>query len=116
MLFHEQPTDPWNKYDFKLLEAFQILQDETCPQCGNPVWLCHSSSNRVDFKAYETICHATVARMRREDSKKPRDQRAKSDERKEWGRTTTMIPFKPDAVEGDLPTRREYYEELNAVK
>lgn len=112
MLFHEQPTDPWNQYDFKLLEAFQILKDETCPQCGNPVWLCHSDSPNVAFKAWETVCHATKEMLRREDSKKPRKERASKDEKAEWGKTTSMIAYKPEYADGEMPTRREYYESL----
>lgn len=112
MLFHEQPTDPWNAYDFKLLEAYQILMDETCPQCGNPVWLCRSDSPNVGFRAYETVCHATKERLRREDSKKPRNERASREERAEWGVTTSMVPHKPEYADGEMPTRFEYYESL----
>lgn len=112
MLFHEQPTDPWTAYDFKILEAYQILQDEICHQCGNPVWLCHSTSNSVEFKAYETTCYATRERMKREDNKKPSKERADKKEKAEWGVVTTMTPYKPDYAEGEMPTRREYYESL----
>lgn len=112
MLFHEQPTDPWNQYDFKLLEAYQILLDETCSQCGNPVWLCHSDSPNVSFKAYETVCHATKERMRREDSKRDKKDRADAKEKKSWGVATSMLPYKPEYADGEMPTRRQYYEQL----
>lgn len=112
MLFHEQPTEPWTEYDFKILEAYQILQDEICNQCGNPVWLCHSSDNRIDFKAVNSTCFATKAHMERLDAKKKRDQRASREERAEWGRTTYMKPYIVQNAEGDLPTRWDYYNSL----
>lgn len=112
MLFHEQPTEPWTEYDFKILEAYQILQDEICNQCGNPVWLCHSTDNRIDFKTVNSTCFATKAHMERLDAKKKRDQRASREERAEWGRTTYMKPYIVQNAEGDLPTRWDYYNSL----
>lgn len=113
MIFYEQPTDPWVKFDFMLIEAYQILQDETCPKCGHPVWLCRSSSNTVQFKVTPNVCYAERALKEYENQKKPVNDREKDPKiRKEWGMFFSTSPFVPLNVEGELPTRTEFYEEM----
>lgn len=34
------------------------LKDETCPECGTPIWLGHTYSNKVEFAVEYSICHA----------------------------------------------------------
>lgn len=115
MIFYEQPTDPWVKFDFMLIEAYQILQDETCPKCGHPVWLCRSSDPRVQFRVTSNVCFAERALKEYEDQKKPRTQREKDMKtRKEWGSFYSTSPFVPKNIEGELPTRTEFYEEMAA--
>jgi hypothetical protein len=115
MLFHEQPSDPWLPFDFKLLEAYQILQDETCPKCGHPVWLCRSESNTVQFKVTPNVCYAERALKEYEDQKKPRTEREKDRKTREgWGVFYSLSPFVPKNIEGELPTRTEFYEEMAA--
>lgn len=46
----------------RLEMAFQILENETCPGCGQPSWLTHSSSNMVMFDAFVTRCHGCRAK------------------------------------------------------
>jgi Zn-finger nucleic acid-binding protein len=114
MIFHEQPTDSWTPYDFKLLEAYQMLQDEMCPKCGHPVWLCRSTSNRVEFKVRDATCYAERALREKEDQNKPRNQRETDKSVKAgWGRFYYTQPFVPENVEGELPTRAEFYEEFS---
>jgi hypothetical protein len=116
MLFYVQPNLPWEPLDFKLLEAFQILEDETCPKCGQPTWLCRNTDERVDFKYRDTICYATraVEEARASQSSSGKDKKKVSpEERKSWGRIEYSIPFVPEHIEGELPTRREYFEMLN---
>lgn len=114
MIFHEQPTDPWLPFDFKLLEAFQMLQDETCPKCGHPVWLCRSTSNNVAFKVQTATCYAEKAQLAAEDSKKSKKEKADSKDRAKWGQYTYVVPYNPPNADGPLPTRREFYEEQAA--
>ena len=114
MIFHEQPTDPWLPFDFKLLEAYQMLQDETCPQCGHPIWLCRSTSNNVAFKVQTATCYADRALKEAEDSKKPKKEKADKATRSEWGEYKYTLPYTPPNSEGGLPTRREFYEEQAA--
>jgi len=109
MLFYEQPTDPWIPFDFKLLEAYQRLQDEICPKCGHPVWLCRSTSNRVQFRVREAYCAAERALKEKENQG---NKKIKASEKKEWGRYYYTEPYVPETIGGELPSRREYYEEL----
>lgn len=115
LIFHEQPTDPWIPFDFKLLEAYQILQDELCPKCGHPVWLCRSTSQNVEFKVGTAYCAGERALKEHEAAQMTSSERRKIDkkERAGWGRFYYVRPDVPANVEGDLPGRREYYEELS---
>lgn len=112
MIFHEQPTDPWIPFDFKLIEAYQRLQDETCPKCGHPVWLCRSGSPNVMFHVRETYCQSERAMREFEDSKKPKNERTKGKDKREWGRIYYTEPAVPHNIDAELPTRREFYEEI----
>jgi hypothetical protein len=112
MIFHHQPTADWVPFDFKLLEAYQILQDEICPKCGHPVWLCRSTSNDVTFKVREAYCNAERSLKEYEDHRKPIKERTSAAERKEWGRFHYTVPAVPENATGDLPTREDYYREL----
>lgn len=115
MIFHEQPTDDWIPFDFLLLEAYQRLQDEICPRCGHPVWLCRSKSNTVDFKVQSGLCYAEkalkVAEVGRISDKKSRDAAKK--ELRHAGQFWYTVPYVPPNIpNGELPTRDDYYSEL----
>lgn len=116
MIFYEQPTARWEPFDFKLLEAYQMLQDEICGQCGHPVWLCRSDSGDVEFKVGSQICYAEKALREAEFNKTPRADRPKGKELKEekasWGLSHYTLPKVPEGVDTELPTRREYFEGL----
>lgn len=117
MLFYTQPNTPWEPFDFKLIEAFQILEDETCPKCGQPTWLCRNPDPRVEFKVEESVCYASKAvderRFNRQNTGKDRKS-ATAAERKSWGLTEYAVPFVPENIGGELPTRAEYYKALNS--
>jgi Zn-finger nucleic acid-binding protein len=114
MIFHEQPSDAWTRFDFLLLVAYQMLQDEICPKCGHPVWLCRSSSNRVQFKVRAGVCYAERSLREYEDQHKPKGEREKDRKaRQAWGQFFYTQPFVPENVEGELPTRAEFYAEFN---
>lgn len=110
MLFHEQPTAAWERFDFLLLEAYQRLQDELCPKCGHPVWLCRSQSNKVQFSVREAYCSGERALREAEDRGKPKDKRSSASDKKTWGQFHYTVPIPLPGEE--LPTRQEYYEEL----
>lgn len=87
-----------------------MLQDETCPKCGQPVWLCRSDSNNVAFKVQSDTCFADKALKAYEDNKKDRKERAKPAEKKDWGKFFYTVPYVPPQAEGaELPSRLEYY-------
>lgn len=110
MLFYEQPNTPWERFDFLLLEAYQRLQDEICPRCGNPIWLCRSQSNDVYMKVEEDYCAGERALKEHDDQSKPRGERADRKEKSEWGKMTYVVP---QAAPGkQLPTREQYFKEL----
>lgn len=114
MIYHEQPTDPWTDYDFALIEAYQTLEDEKCGQCGNPVWLCRSDSNVFRFKVHKEACHATKALEEYKDSKKPRGERAKAEDKKHWGEFYYTEPelLPPEKEAGTLmPKRSDFFKE-----
>lgn len=111
MIFHEQPGAPWEPFDFILLEAYQRLQDELCPKCGHPVWLCRSSSNAVQFKVQSAYCAGERALREAEDRAKSKsEKKASAAEKRAWGEFKYTVPYAPPGME--LPTRSEYYEEL----
>ena len=114
MLLREQPNTPWTQMDYAILEAYQMLQDEICPQCGQPIWLCRSTSNNIEWTAQTEICYAS---RRREEAEwnDHNDKKATAKDRKNWGKVTYVLPrVIASAPEGtELPTRTEYYEGLS---
>lgn len=106
MLFHEQPTEQWNKFDFLLLEAYQILQDETCNECGNPIWICRNEeANTVGFKVQIAKCFAKAEL----DKWQEKEEKSKS-KKKRYGEYPYVLPFTYD--DSEMPSRRSYYEGL----
>lgn len=116
MLFYTQPSEPWDALDFKLIEAYQIMQDETCPKCGQPVWLCRSTDNRVAWKFDSSVCWVTrkqeeqswAKNNKGKDKKKPKDAA-------EWGKIYFPVAFVPPNIDGELPGRTEYFQSLSEV-
>lgn len=112
MVFHEQPTDPWTDADFRLLEAYQILQDETCGNCGHPIWLCRS--NEVLWAVRSATCQAerTVAEWR--DGRTDKDGKSTVKE----GTHPYSVPFvhtfddsgNPVEDYDNLPSRRSFFQ------
>lgn len=110
MLFYEQPSDPWTPYDFKLLEAYQILQDETCPVCGNPIWICRSTDSDIVFKMQNTTCFAdrteTLWRQQKEKlSQKKGTKQWEPEPGDQW------FPVAETVSGGPLPSRDDFYRE-----
>lgn len=44
--------------DYMLQDAYFTMDTEVCTICSNPVWLCHSTDNRIDFKVKTRTCYA----------------------------------------------------------
>jgi hypothetical protein len=106
MLFHEQPTDPWIDFDFMLVEAMQMLEDETCNECGNPVWVCRNEeASNVGFRIKITKCFAKA-----ELDKWREAEEKKSSSKKHYGELPYIDTYTYDG--SDLPTRDSYYQQL----
>ena len=111
MVFRVQPERNWEDLDFKLMEAYQILTDETCPKCGQPVWLCRNTSDDFVWSVANTICYATRALEEKQENKKSsKDKKASKDEKQAWGRIEYAFPR---AREGkSIPSREDYFKSL----
>lgn len=105
-VFREQPDKPWTNLDRAFVVALQTIEDERCPECGQPTWLCRSTSNDLQFKVEKSVCYATKALKADEDTRLSRDQRAKAADKKEWGVLRYPVPFMDSGK--PLPSRMEY--------
>lgn len=107
-----QKSDPygdWESLDYKLLQAYQTLKDETCKECGNPLWLCRSTDNMIGWSVDTTTCYASQAIEARRFKD---DNGGKTPEKKDsgkWGKTYFARP-KPVINNGTLPTRKDFYQ------
>lgn len=112
MIFHEPPGDPWTSFDFKLLEAYQILQDETCPSCGNPLWVCRSSDSSIRFKMQKSVC---FAEKYEEEWKRQKSRRLGKGEQWQPGPGEHWYPVLNLPEGAPMPTRQAYIEELSGL-
>lgn len=104
-LFMTNRTDAlkWSDDDKKLALAYTILQKETCSQCGQPLWICRSSNNKLDFSIQKDTCYVDAELQRASKSKQ------KSDELKD-GEFRFAVPKMID--NSPLPSRDAYLDEL----
>jgi hypothetical protein len=76
ILTHKQPSDGWSNVDKKLAVAFQILDDETCPDCGIPIWIGHNDAEDIVFEIKSRVCYSCAQvendRDKRENKKNKR--------------------------------------------
>lgn len=104
MILHEQPTKEWRPFDFLLLEAYQILQDETCPQCGQPVWICRSTDRNVYITVQKARCFVTAELEKAQDGAKGKKTLKPGE---------YMYPqVRPLDAGTELPTREDYFNSL----
>lgn len=89
-----------------MLEAYQILQDETCNECGNPIWICRNEdAHSVGFKVKTATCFAKAELDRWQEK-----EEKKKTKKKAYGQYPYVIPYTYD--KSDFPTRQSYYESL----
>lgn len=107
MFFHEQPSDPWTKFDFMLLEAYQILKDETCGDCGNPVWICRNEfASNVGFKIKTTTCFAKA------ELEKHQERASKSEgSKRDYGVTEYAVAYTYD--DSPMPSRMSFLKAMS---
>lgn len=102
MIYHVQPNEPWEPSDFKLIEAYQILQDETCSMCGQPIWICRSDSSDIQIKVRKAQCNVSAET----EKKQAADEKAKRKMKPGEYYYTVVDTYSG----GYLPTRTEFYE------
>ena len=89
-----------------LLEAYQILQDETCNECGNPIWICRNEeAGNVGFKVKTAKCFAKA-----ELDKYNEKEDKKKSKKKTYGEYPYVVPYTYD--NSDFPSRSSYLESL----
>ena len=89
-----------------LIEAMQILEDETCNECGSPVWVCRNeAAANVGFKVKVATCFAKAELDRWNE----REEKKKSG-KKRHGEYPYVVPFTYDG--SDFPSRESYYQSL----
>lgn len=116
MILMESPHDPWRLVDFQLIEALQILEDELCPSCGNPVWVCRSNDPDLTWKVERSVCLGTRAVDERNWKKNNSGKRPSREDRDEWGSTLYPVPRMieyPGEEPRELPSRDDYYKALS---
>lgn len=88
-----------------LVEALQILEDETCSECGNPIWICrNSNASNVGFKVKMATCFAKA-----ELDKWHEAEEKKKSTKKRHGQYPYIVPFTYD--DSALPSRMQFYKD-----
>lgn len=84
--------------DYGLAEAYKIIEDERCPQCGVHMWHAYSTEQDIQFSIEEQKCESCAVLDEHNDKQKD----------KKHGVTPTI---KTTTYSGeDLPTRRSWFE------
>lgn len=107
LLCEPDPMGGWTFMDYLIQDAFFTLDRETCTICKNPVWLCHSLDNRIDFEIVTQTCYANAEL---EDFKK--SDRFKRLDPGEYPLAKAVGVDNGDGDYDPLPTRKEAYESM----
>ena len=101
----KQPTDPWDQDDKKIAVAAHILEKQTCPKCGQPLWICRSTDPNIEFQVKTGICYA---------SKALEDRQAKDEKNKKKLKNGEFRYTVPNMLfENPFPTRADWLESMN---
>lgn len=85
----------------------QILEDETCKQCGNPIWICRNeSAHNVGFKVKIATCFADA-----ELEKWREKEEKKKNKKKSHGQYPYTVAYTYDGT--DFPSRLQFYKSLS---
>ncbi|MDL5351102.1 hypothetical protein [Microbacterium sp. zg-YB36] len=63
----------WSKQDVLVMQAYQMVQDERCTQCGLPRWLCHNKDARLQVRIKEDECWVKPELKAHEESRSKDD-------------------------------------------
>lgn len=75
MILGEDNRKAWSQLDVLVMQAYQIVEDERCGQCGLPRWLCRNEDGRLDLKIRYDDCYATNEIRKAEKDRKEDDTR-----------------------------------------
>lgn len=96
-------SKPWGKWDLLLAEAYQILQDERCPQCGLYRWICGNDDEAVQFDVVEESCVAIA------EKDKYIARKYKGDKSVPVGTVVKPQPYMVDDTRDLMELREPYY-------
>jgi hypothetical protein len=89
-----------------LVEALQILEDETCSECGNPIWICRNEeAPNLGFKIKMTRCFA------KGELERWQEKQEKKKSKKTPGEMPYIVSYTYD--DGPMPSRNSYYKGLS---
>lgn len=81
----------------------QILEDETCAMCGNPIWICRNEeAANVGFKIKVATCFAKAELDKWQEQEDKRESK-----RVKHGQYPYTVPYTYD--DSEMPSRQEYY-------
>lgn len=93
--------------DFLLVEAMQILEDETCPECGSPIWVCRNEfASNIGFKVRTSICYARAELERWQEQ-----EEKKKSSKKDYGVSPYTVPYTYDG--SAMPSRMQFYKDFS---
>lgn len=97
ILMLRNPRSKWTPEDHVAAIAYQMVNDETCPECGNPVWVCRSTNRDIEFTVEFGTCYVDKAKSSSKKKLKDGD----------------FLYVRPRMRDGSaLPDRDEYYQNL----
>lgn len=89
-----------------LVEALQMLEDETCGECGNPIWVCRNEdASNVGFKIKTTVCYGKAELDKWQQAQEKRNKKAAP------GELPYIVAYTYD--DSPLPTRASFYRGLS---
>jgi hypothetical protein len=118
MILGTDNRDRWSKWDILLAQAYQILEDERCPQCGLPRYICQNDDRDIDFRVETEQCAA----MEKKESFEQREQEKRDKKKGRNGESPkapsgVIVKPQPYTYSGvGLHTFRDSYYEREAQK
>ena len=110
LLLNDRQPDKWTQIDKKLAIAYQILEDETCKDCGVPIWIGHSDDEHVVFEIKSRICYACA-----EVEGAQADAERRAAKRKGRGETKGKKRFLATTEDSDMPSREAYFQKESGM-
>lgn len=109
MILGEDNRKAWSELDVLVMQAYEILEAERCPDCGYYTWICQSTDPHVDWKVEEVkACDAKIAVKEFDERRK-----SKNKDEDDGARGRPIPSIRNDAFPlSDL--RQRYYDEKAA--